>query len=222
MNCFCAEISSEVTQLNDLNFFPLKSAIDLLEYSYFPLVAKGAQIIDWDKNHRYCGLCGQQTKKIIPILEATCESCNLRYYPRISPSIIVLIKNKNQILMARGKGFPDGVYALIAGFVSPGETLEEAVKRETLEEVGIEIKNIRYFGSQPWPFPDSLMLAFTAEYDSGEIIVDDIEIEDAGWYNVNNLPGMPSSSKSIAKIMIDEFIKGHENSDNGYPTKCIF
>lgn len=206
--CFCAELMQEVQLEGRFQFFPTRQAFELLSNDWYALITKGIHTVDWDKNHQFCGLCGAKTKLFTTIFEAHCDSCKTIFYPRISPSIIVLIRKENQILMARSPHFPKGVYGLIAGFVSPGETLEDTVHREVAEEVGIKVKNIRYYGSQPWPFPDSLMLAFIADYDSGDIIIDGVEIEAAGWYDVANLPGMPSSSKSIAKVMIDDFIAG--------------
>lgn len=206
MHCFCTETLSSYPENPGIQFFPLRQAFDALEHQWFSMVTKGINIINWYKNHQYCGGCGKKTRLEKTSFQADCESCKKVFYPRISPSIIVLIKNKNQLLMARGEHHAKGVYGLIAGFVSPGETVEEAVNREVMEEVGITVKNIRYFGSQPWPFPDSLMLAFTADYDQGEIQIDNVEIKEAGWYSKDNLPGMPSSSKSIAKALIEHFL----------------
>lgn len=204
--CFCAEVKPGINLGSAHVLMPIKQAFNVLEDVWFSFIVKSAQILNWSKHHQYCGQCGHQTTQKYDVYEAHCESCNMVFYPRISPSIIVLIKKGNQILMARGEHFAKGVYGLIAGFVSPGETLEEAVHREVMEEVGITIKNLRYFGSQPWPFPDSLMVAFEAEYDAGDIVIDDVEIKEAGWYGVNDLPGMPSSSRSIARVMIDTFL----------------
>lgn len=190
---------------NNLNLIAFKQVFDKLPTELFSLLVKGVQIIDWDKQHQYCGVCGNKTTRKPGLFEAHCEVCQMVFYPRISPSIIVLIKKGKQILMARGPHFPEGVYGLIAGYVSPGETIEETVQREVMEEVGITIKNIRYIGSQPWPFPDALMLAFEADYDSGDIVIDNVEIQEAGWYDIDNLPGLPSSSKSIAKQLIERF-----------------
>ncbi|VEG92534.1 NAD(+) diphosphatase [Legionella spiritensis] len=211
---YCAEITLGYEQNDGLTFVPIKRALDQFEDDCFSLIVRSTQILDWYKNHKYCGICGKETLQISALLEAHCKSCNFVFYPRISPSIIVLIKNQSKIIMARGEHFAEGVYGLIAGFVSPGETLEESVHREVLEEVGIKVKNIQYFGSQPWPFPDSLMIAFEADYDSGEIVIDDVEIKEAGWYDINNLPGMPSSSKSIARVMIDNFIGMNPRMDS--------
>ena len=141
-----------------------------------------------------------------------CPKCDLHSYPRLSPSIIVLVEKGDEILLARSPHFPPGLYSTLAGFVEPGETAEEAVSREVFEEVGIQVKNIRYQLSQPWPFPHSLMLGFNAEYMAGEIKIDGVEIEDAHWYNINNLPKLPIYA-SIARWLINQFIdKQHDQT----------
>ena len=128
------------------------------------------------------------------------------HYPRLSPAIIVAVINDNRILLAHADRFASGLYSVLAGFVEPGEAFEECVKREVKEEVGIMVKNIRYFGSQPWPFPNSLMVGFTADYDSGKISIDGIEIKDAGWFKANDLPRIPGKI-SIARRLIDWFVE---------------
>jgi NAD+ diphosphatase len=129
-------------------------------------------------------------------------------YPRISPCIIVLVARGEEMLLARSAHFSPEVYSTLAGFIEPGESAEEAVHREILEEVGVHVKNVRYFSSQPWPFPDSLMLAFTADYESGEISIDPKEIEDAKWYGPENLPKLPTTF-SIARALIEQHLRVH-------------
>jgi NAD+ diphosphatase len=205
---YCTEISPQFLIPNNIILMPLRQALMQLDPRWFSLLIKGFQIMRWNKNHQYCGKCGQKTidKTTAMTFQRHCASCDLIFYPRISPSIIVRIQKGKQILMARSPHFKPGVYGLIAGFIEPGETAEEAVHREVMEEVGIQIKNVKYFGSQPWPFPDALMLAFTAEYESGELRADEVEIEDAGWYDFDNLPGLPSFRLSVARRLIDEFV----------------
>jgi len=128
-------------------------------------------------------------------------------YPRKSPAVIVSIVRDNKILLARSQKFSNvNMYSVLAGFVDPGESLEDCVRREIREEVRIEVKNIQYFGSQSWPFPDSLMVGFTAEYKSGEISIDNDEIDEAGWFSVSELPRIPRKI-SIARQLIDWFIE---------------
>lgn len=202
--------ASDVIDLNAyplLTPFSLKAAFQQLDQGWHNAIARGYQIIQWDHNHQFCGKCSQKTIQIDHQFEKHCDHCHLSFFPKLSPAIIVLIKKGDQILMARQKNFPEGVFALIAGFVEVGESLEDAIHREVYEEVGVRIKNIRYYGSQPWPFPDSLMMGFIAEYEAGEIDYRDGEIESAEWYDVNNLPGYPSHTHSIAMKMIEDFVK---------------
>lgn len=203
---FCAELSEKTNITNLLNPVPIRQALSLMDSNRYGLGVKAYSIINWDKNHQYCGRCGSPTLHKIFIFERVCSICDLSFFPRISPSIIVLIHREDYLLMARSPHFLPGIYGLIAGFVETGESIEETVHREVAEEVGIKIKNLSYFGSQPWPFPDSLMIAFMAEYESGEIIIDKNEIEEAGWYRYDDLPGRPSMSFSIASTMLDNFI----------------
>ncbi len=134
-----------------------------------------------------------------------CPKCGLVNYPRLSPAVIVLISRGDELLLARAHRFPTGMYSILAGFVEPGESLEETVVREVREEVGIEVKDIRYFGSQPWPFPNSLMIGFTATYAGGDIVLEPEELVDAAWFNKHNLPQIPPKI-SIARKLIDWFV----------------
>lgn len=188
----------------------VREALHIIDPQEFSMLARGLSLIQWDKSHQFCGQCAKKTIVASQSFERHCVDCQVNYYPRISPAIIVLIHHGDKILVARSRHFPPGVYGLIAGFVEAGETLEEAVHREVLEEVGIKIKNLSYYGSQPWPFPDSLMVGFQAEYESGELLVDHNELEEAGWYPYNQLPGLPSSSMSIGFKMIHQFQKTFE------------
>ena len=203
---FCAEMTATVELPVNIEAIPLRAAFTVLGNNWFSTAVKAYSIITWDKNNQYCGRCGQPTTLQLPF-ERICSTCHLHFYPRISPSVIVRIQKGNEILMARSPHFSPGVYGLIAGFVEVGETLEETVKREVQEEVGIQIKNLTYFSSQPWPFPDSLMIAFTADYASGDLTVNHAELEDAGWYTINNMPGYPTSSISVSAQLIEHFIR---------------
>lgn len=218
INCHCAEIDASVHLQDDLNPIPLRKAFEVLGMDWYVVTAKASSIINWDKNHQFCGRCGHGTIHKQGTFERICSNCGLPLYPRISPSIIVLIKNDDKILMSRSPHFAPGAYGLIAGFVEVGESIEDAAHREVKEEVGITIKNLSYFGSQSWPFPDSLMIGFTADYASGDLTIDYKELEAADWYRYDNLPGGPSSSISIARKLIDHFIaeqtQHHKKSNN--------
>lgn len=206
---YCAELNKDITLPDNLETISFRNALESLGDDWYNIAVKAYSIIQWDKNHHYCGRCGSLTIQKIGAFERICTHCSLAFYPRISPSIIVLIHKGDEILMARSPHFLPGVYALIAGFVEAGESLEDAVYREVQEEVGIKIKNLRYFGSQAWPFPDSLMVAFHADYDSGEIVINETEIEAAGWYRYDNLPGLPSTHISISRKLIDHYLAEH-------------
>lgn len=215
-DCFAVEVNEvnilESEPIVDTAWIPIKLAFSLLDVSWFGIVAKGYQLLQWNKQNRFCGQCGSFLIKKSNTYECYCQPCFRSFFPKISPSIIVMIHRENKILMARSAHFSPGVYGLIAGFVEPGETLEDAVHREVMEEVGVIVRNVQYFGSQPWPFPDALMMAFTADYVSGELVFNDGEIESAGWYDKNNFPGMPSSSVSIASRLIEHFITNNNGS----------
>ena len=204
---FVATISeSENLHLGDFYFIGLRQALSHFDIELAKQIVYFQQLNEYYLTHQFCGRCG--TKNILQSKNkfVFCKTCNSENYPHISPSIIVRIHHEDKILMARGVNFPVGSYGLIAGFVEIGESLEEGAKRETLEEVGIEIEDLRYWGSQSWPFPsNSLMVGYTAKYKSGTIKVDTTEIEAAGFYKANEIPGRPSTSYSIASRMIDEF-----------------
>lgn len=210
---YSAELAPNTHLPGNIEPVPLRKALNMLGETYYSLIVRGYSILLWDKNHQFCGRCGAATQHKPNLFERFCPACELAMYPRISPSIIVRITKGNQILMARSPHFAAGVYALIAGFVEAGENLEEAVHREVKEEVGINITNLRYYASQPWPFPDSLMIGFTADYLSGELVIDHNEIEQADWYQYDQLPGWPSSSISISRKLIDDFVLHQKSVD---------
>lgn len=204
---FCAELDPKSLIPEIFRLLSLRNTLSLLNCDNYRIAVKAYSVILWDKNHQFCSRCGSRTIRKVQGFERTCTLCHLSFFPRISPSIIVLIKKEEHLLMVRSPNFLPGVYGLIAGFVEVGESIEEAVHREVKEEVGIKIKNLNYFGSQQWPFPDSLMIAFTADYCSGDITINPDEIEEAGWYKYDNLPGRPQSSISIASKLIEAFVK---------------
>ncbi len=203
---FCAELDPKALIPETFHILSLRNILSLLNCDTYRIAVKAYSVILWDKNHQFCSRCGGRTVYKNQGFERLCTRCQLSFFPRISPSIIVLIKKEEHLLMARSPNFLPGVYGLIAGFVDAGESIEEAVHREVKEEVGIKIKNLIYFGSQQWPFPDSLMIAFTADYCSGDITINSDEIEEAGWYKYDNLPGKPQTSISIASKLIEDFI----------------
>lgn len=176
----------------------------------YQVAVKAQHLLNWDKSTKYCGCCGKLNERKQDERAKQCPSCGNLQFPRISPAIIVGIKKGEEILMAHNSGFREGLYSVIAGFVEQGETLETAVKREVYEEVGIKIKNIKYYQSMPWNSVDSLMLGFTAEYESGEIKVDGKEIVDARWCDKDHMPEVLPDKISTAWHIINEIMKLEE------------
>lgn len=205
--CYSAEIPGEKPPPVNMSFLHLWGLYNYIDFDFFQIAGYAFHIMKWDQTSQYCGRCGMQTKNSENERAKICENCNLIKYPRISPAVIVAIIKENKILLAKASRFRKrNMYSVLAGFVDPGETLEECVKREIKEEVNIEVENIKYFGSQPWPFPDSLMIGFTADYKGGELKIDGEEIIDANWYTPENLPNIPGKL-SIARELIDWFIE---------------
>jgi len=165
-------------------------------------------IAKWRQESRFCGTCGAKNIDIPNTAERKCPNCGRSEFPRICPAVITAITDdKNRILLAHNKKFRAGMYSLVSGFNEAGETLEETVVREIREEVNIEVKDIVYVKSQPWPFPNSLMLGFTARYSSGTLRPDGVEIEDAGWYTADNLPDIPAEG-SLSRFLINQWLDG--------------
>ena len=204
--CYSAEVAPDTKVPEGMALRDLRSLYGVLDEDIFLLAGRAIQIVKWDQTHQYCGKCGRQTRILQGERAKICPACGFMGYPRISPAVITAVLRDNKILLSHYASSKSNMHTLIAGFVEPGETLEECVKREIAEEVGIQVRSITYFGSQSWPFPNSLMIGFTAEYESGEISVDGKEISEAGWYDVNSLPELPPEM-TIAREIIDWFIR---------------
>ena len=186
------------------SFYSLKEVYEINPEIYH-IAGKAVLVNDWYLSHRFCGRCGTPTQLDEKDMMLKCPKCSQVHYPRIAPAIIVAIRKDDRLLMAKHSYHDSIKYALIAGFVEPGESIEEAVHREVLEEVGIKIKNLKYQRSQSWPFPNSLMLAFTAEYKSGNIKVDGDEILKAKWFKKEEITRYDSDI-SISDWLIENFI----------------
>lgn len=202
-------ISSPNSPLASFNYqlyemCPLRQSYYKLPYPLYLKAGKCAELLYWDRNTKFCGVCGGQMHFHTDISKR-CEMCGKEVWPQLATAVIVLIRRGDEILLARGRNFRSDFYGLIAGFVETGETLEEAVKREVMEETGLTIKNIRYFDSQPWPYPSGLMVGFTADYVRGDIHVQREELQKAGWFNRTNLPKLPEKL-SIARRLIDHWL----------------
>jgi NAD+ diphosphatase len=205
-HCYTVELAEATPPPEGMSFEGLRQVYDRMDENLFWVAGRALQIIDWDRTHQFCGRCGIRTKLHPTERARECPQCGRLHFPRLAPAIIVLVERGHEMLLARARRFPTVMYSTLAGFVEPGETLEEAVVREVKEESGITVKDIRYFGSQPWPFPHSLMIGFTAVYESGEITLGDEENIDAGWFSADNLPPLPGKM-SIARRLIDWFLE---------------
>ena len=215
LHCYSVELEAEAEAPKGMEFLELKRAYELLGKNCFFLANKAVQIMEWDRTTQYCSRCGKKTEKLPQERGKKCPNCKELFFPRISPAIIVLIKKGKELLLVRAPDFPKGVYSLVAGFVEPGESAEAAVIREVWEEVGIRIKNLNYFGTQPWPFPNSLMIGFSAEYESGKVSPDGLEIEAAAWFSAEKLPALPGKI-SIARKLIEHFLKEEKLRKEGF------
>jgi NAD+ diphosphatase len=203
--CYAAEMPDSIAPANGLILQGLRETFDRLEEALIWIAGRANQLVDWSRSHQFCGRCGHPTEDRQEERAKICPACGLINYPRLSPAVIVAVVRGDRLLLASNKRFRPGYFSVLAGFVEPGETLEDCVAREIREEVGIKVKNIRYFGSQPWPFPNSLMVAFVADYAAGEIKIDQTEIVDAAWFSADNLPSIPPRI-TIARHLIDWFI----------------
>lgn len=171
----------------------------------FQLAGRGIQLAEFYRSHKWCGYCGHAMHRSKTEWACLCGHCRQRYYPQIAPCIIVAIRRDEEILLAQHTRHRNGIYTVLAGFVEVGETLEQTVAREVMEESGIKVKNLRYVSSQPWPFPQSLMMAFMADYDSGEIQIDPKELLDANWYRFDALPQLPPAG-TVARRLIEDTV----------------
>jgi NAD+ diphosphatase len=192
-------------------FTPLMGLYGSVDDVTWHVAGRAVQLVDWQRSHRFCGRCATPTEPSAGERALRCPSCGLKAYPRVAPAAIVLVERNDEILLARNVNFPLPMYSLLAGFVEPGETIEECVTREVREEVGIEVTDVRYAGSQPWPFPHSLMLGFVGTYAGGELVLDPAEIADAGWYRADALPMIPPRM-SIARVLIDDWLNRGSSS----------
>jgi NAD+ diphosphatase len=172
-------------------FIPLREAYVHLGDELFQLAGRARQLLAWRLDHRFCGRCGIATEYFDQDRAKRCPACGLTNYPKISPCIMVAILKEGEILLARSPHFREGMFSVLAGFVEAAESLENCIHREVFEEVGLQVKNLRYVASQPWPFPNLLMMGFLADYASGEIRVDGVEIEKAEWFRPERLPLLP-------------------------------
>ncbi len=194
-----------VTGRDDLQMVGLRKTYDILSPEMYRLAGKCAELVYWDQNSKYCGCCGAPMKWHTEISKH-CTECGKELWPQLQTAIIVRVTRGEEVLLVHAHSFRTGYFGLVAGFVETGETLEECVQREVWEETHLCIRNIRYFASQPWPYPAGLMVGFTAEYESGELQLQRSELGGGGWFRRDNLPEIPNRS-SLARWLIDDWLK---------------
>jgi NAD+ diphosphatase len=208
--CYAAEVSSAAVLPDGVAAHGLRGLYESLDEPFVGIAGRAVQLVAFDRTNQYCGQCGSRMVDEAHERAKRCPQCGLTVYPRLSPAIIIAVTRRIDghlhILLGRNHRFPTGRYSVLAGYVEPGESLEECAAREVCEEVGVDLENIRYFGSQPWPFPNSLMIGFTAEYAGGDIKLEESELADARWFTANQLPGIPPPY-TIARRLIDWFVR---------------
>jgi len=209
--CFvsCLEDSSKLG--DGMMLSPLRNLLGRMPDSIFTVCSRSLQIDNWFISNQFCGTCGKGIKAHETERAMICECKNNLIYPTISPCIIVLVTKGEELLLAHNKNFPGDFYSTLAGFIEPGESAESAIEREIFEEVSVKVKNITYYGSQSWPFPSQLMLGYHAEYESGEVQPDGVEIDKADWFNYQELPQVPTGNISISGQLIESFVEKLKN-----------
>lgn len=206
-HCFSVELAADAKDCGGLRFANLHMLHGSLDETEHALAGRAVQIVEWDRTHQFCGACAEPTVVSESDRSRACPRCRIPMYPRLAPAMIVAVERDDEILLARSPHFPQGIMSVLAGFVEPGESAEQAVEREVFEETAIRVKNVQYFSSQPWPFPNSLMLGFRAEYASGEIRVDGEEIVEASWFRARDMPNFFPGRVSISQWLIHDFLE---------------
>ena len=202
--CRVVAIDQNAELPESLDFRVLTSSTPQLSIELLSLGGLARQILYWHKNSLFCSSCGTAQQWLPGEWGKLCAECNSHHFPHIHPCVIVIVRRPGEILMTRKAEWPEGRYSLVAGFLDIGECLEEAVVREVKEETGVNIENVRYIGSQSWPFPSQLMTGFVADYVDGEIVIEEKELEDARWFAVDDLPDLPPK-RSISRYLIDNY-----------------
>lgn len=204
-SCFAIEIAPQESAAGNLLKVSLRDYLGRIPDGLFRLLGRALQINDWYRSHRFCGTCGTETSLLEGERARACKVCGQSFYPRLSPCIMALITRGDECLLARNKQWTRPFFSALAGFIEPGESAEEALRREVMEEVGLNVGGLHYYASQPWPFPGQLMIGFFAEYLGGEIRIDDVEIAEARWFHYRDLPPIPGEF-TLAGQLIGAFV----------------
>lgn len=202
--CIAEEADEDFSIPPRCRFVALRDSWHQLPYAQYRMACKGAELLNNDRRTRFCGQCGGRLRRSSNGLSKLCDCCGAEYFPQVSPCIIVLVRRGKEALLVHARTFKENRYGLVAGFIETGESVEECVAREVKEETSLEIRNVRYVGSQPWPFPSNLMLGFTADYAGGRLRFADGELTSGGFFSADNLPALPMGA-SIARMMIEHW-----------------
>lgn len=201
-HCFALEAESSGDTPPGMSWAGLRGLFSVIDDALFSIAGRALHLVDWDRTHRYCGRCGSATEAKTDERARICPACGQLAYPRVAPAVMMVVRRDRELLLARSPRFPRGTFSALAGFVEPGESLEQCVAREVEEEVGLRVGNISYFASQPWPFPHQLMVAFYCDWAGGSLRLQPEEIEEACWFDVFQLPALPGNI-SISKALIN-------------------
>lgn len=205
-DCQVWELSPEAKAATDFKLVELRSLLASSGDEEFTMACRAVQLLDWQHRHQFCGTCGSAMESASSEHSMRCDPCNVSNYPRISPCVIVVVTRGDHCLLARQPNWPEGRFSTLAGFIEAGESAEQALHREVLEEVGVEITNIRYVGSQSWPYPGQLMLGFIADAVTDEIVVDGVEISEANWCRYDDLPFYVPPPSIMSGRLIKQFV----------------
>ncbi len=212
-NCYVVLLDQQPEVLEH-HWLTLRALLGMLDDIQYEVAARALQIVTWQNQHQYCGRCGVPVVSHPKELAKHCTSCELLFYPKITPCVITVVTRGDDILLAHNPAFPQRYFSALAGFIEAGETIESALRREVQEEVGVTVAGLEYFGSQAWPFPGQLMIGFLAEYGSGDIKVDGIEIEEANWYRYDDLPLIPPAA-TLSGQLIRHFVQQRQLHNQG-------
>jgi NAD+ diphosphatase len=207
--CYAAELPASTEPPAQGSFRGLRELYAVLPDELMRVAVRAVQVMEWDRTHQFCGACGTPTEADAADRARVCPRCRLSQYPRVSPAVIVAVERGPELLLAHAARFPQRIFSVLAGFVDPGESAEDAVHREIFEEAGVTVTNLRYFGSQAWPFPHSLMLGFQADHLEGEVVPDGEELLEAGFFPADALPPLFPGRVSIAQWLIHDFLRRH-------------